>query len=663
MIEELTTYIKGIQKQFPLHSFIKEPTNGLHIMFEVKNGKVQLYNKELYFSKQGEERKISDFLLKECMPREMNIDFIDSWKAIRGKRGSRIRSVSPFALKLYKSEISEDWKKWIPKNVDVDIKAKINRINEEEKRVRQLKKDEKIGLQLWLLKEKIQLLETFIKPYIQQYFEGTNEVCKISDDDKIEDFHSIEIFQKFLSEQFLSTLTDISSDIAQLNKNDFIVFLLKNADVEQYKKAYSKYLEEYVFNTTAIPALVIGQNKYGLSNYKNIASDKKPYLQHLTTPFGVNNRIELQQALLLDLFNRYVMAKALKTNPLPVFIDHTELNYSVINIIREEGNDVKFHTIIQKLFENRNEDLGNYFLLYFDYRGELKDMDFVSSFNYKMQVVIKQVIPETQPKRDINITNVFEFEQKVIRPIFSNKLIHKKDDKITFRYFDEIDNNPKYITSTQWNLVMKYRKVFYDWIYKSRKQAVSSSIFHDILIKGILDDIKNDELQTDPKSGDKRHTKQFDINTKLNIWFSLWDFFRKDNSQNDITMANKIQNFQDRLRLIRENNLDEHIQNDEEFAYTVGQIIYFLLSKSKSANKTHALIEPFIQKTEEKELKKALSNTFNAYKHEIDFGKGRFEKLFSEVLSYEIEGNIKDLIPFVLAGYFANSVIYETLKN
>ena len=64
MIKELTTYINGIQKQFPLSNFIKEPARGLHIMFEVKNNEVRLYKKELYLPKKGEEGKISDYLVQ-----------------------------------------------------------------------------------------------------------------------------------------------------------------------------------------------------------------------------------------------------------------------------------------------------------------------------------------------------------------------------------------------------------------------------------------------------------------------------------------------------------------------------------------------------------------------------------------------------------------------
>ena len=131
-------------------------------------------------------------------------------------------------------------------------------------------------------------------------------------------------------------------------------------------------------------------------------------------------------------------------------------------------------------------------------------------------------------------------------------------------------------------------------------------------------------------------------------------------NSSSLDMANKITELQKKMRLIRDIKGNDHIETDEEFAFTVGQIIYFLLDKSKAGNKSHALLEPFIQKSNIVELKKAITATFNAYKHEIDFGKGRFEKLFSEIMAYELDKNLKELTPIMLAGYFSNSTIYET---
>jgi len=645
MIEELTTYIKGIQKQFPLQTFTKEPARGLHIMFEVKNGDVQFYKKELYLPKKGEEGSASDFLTKECIPREMHINYIESHKALIGKEGKKIHSASPYALKIRKKSFDEEWKSWYPGKKVPDYENKL--LEKKSEFLKTLKGDDRKVALTDLMKTKISVTSDSIRDLIERYFFRANEICLKEEDTKTK------LYQEYLIAKLPAFLKDISEQLIQLSKEDNIFILLKNSTEEEYKAVNENYLLKYIFNVDYYNK-TINDEDFGLSGYMNTASDKKPYLKHLTANFDISYRIPQTQALLLYTFERYRQAKAFKTNPLPIFIDKTELNETVINVIKEEGNDVKFNTIIRKLFEHSKSDLGNYYLLYFDYRGELKDLDFVSSFGFDLNLTIKKILPTIKPDEDYYVKNVFDFELKILKPIFSNQLIQsRKEGKIAYRYFDEIDNNPNYISAAQWNLVMKYRKSFYDWVYKSRRQAVTNTMFHDILNKMVLDDIKRDEYK------DGYHSKQNNILTKLNIWFSLWDYFNNTTQSNDLDMANKITKLQDRMKLIREIKDKDHIETDDEFAFAVGQIIYFLLDKSKAGDKSHALLEPFIQKSNATELKKAITATFNAYKHEINFGKGRFEKLCSEIMAYELDKNLKELTPMILAGYFSNSTIYE----
>ena len=123
-------------------------------------------------------------------------------------------------------------------------------------------------------------------------------------------------------------------------------------------------------------------------------------------------------------------------------------------------------------------------------------------------------------------------------------------------------------------------------------------------------------------------------------------------------MANRVLLLQERMQEIANESL-AHVENDNEFAYAAGQVIYYLLDKSEAGNKSHALLEPFLQKTDPDQFKIAISRTFARYKHAITFYKGRFEKLVAEVLSYEPDETLKSLLPMILAGYFAECVIYQ----
>lgn len=47
------------------------------------------------------------------------------------------------------------------------------------------------------------------------------------------------------------------------------------------------------------------------------------------------------------------------------------------------------------------------------------------------------------------------------------------------------------------------------------------------------------------------------------------------------------------------------------------------------------------------------------FKHSLNFGHKKFEKLASEVLGYNCEKEIKKLLPTILAGYFSNNLLLE----
>jgi CRISPR-associated protein Csh1 len=663
VIAELTTYIEGIKDQFPLKDFV-QPKTGLHIMLEVKNGTVKLYKSELYLPKKegkgkdanadksdNENDALSDFMRDECLPREMHIDYIESHKALIGKEGKKIHSASPFALIIRKKSFDEDWKNWFSgkKAPTEGIKG----IEKKEKALKDLKGNERKKFQKEIIRAKIEITRKKIVDLFQSYFERANEVC-LHDFKKDDEFEIVKTFQSYCVESSPSLLNSVIEEMAQLAKDDNIVILLKNIPVTQYESANANYLKSYIFNVAYFNK-VIGKETYGLSGYYNTAADKKPYLKHLTAPFDVNNRISQTKALLLHTFEKFRQTKkAFITNPLPIFIDHSELNNEVVSTIKAEGNRVSFHEIIHKLYEQKKSDLGDYYLFYF-LGMDIRDVDFVSSFSYELDDVrIIQAIPYRQPKWDKRLDNIFRFENEVLQPIFNNQLVQRRrDESIAYRYFDDIDNNAKYISDTIWKLMMKYRKAFYDFIYKSRRQSVTNLIFHDIMRQGILDDIRHDEIQNG------KHGKISDIYKKLNIWFSLWDFFGKENKTNDLSMANKIEQHQERIRIVQDPKSIVHLETDDEFAFAVGQVIYYLLDQSKAGNKTHALLEPFLQKTNLGELKKTIANTFNAYKHEISFGKGRFEKLSGEIMAYELNGNLKEQMPNILAGYFSSSLIYE----
>lgn len=492
------------------------------------------------------------------------------------------------------------------------------------------------------------LLTLDIDAYFKKLFNNAISFC-ISKDQK----EYAEKFLKSINRIFLNNITNFE-EYKSLRSNDYICIFYENASLDDYMETYNKYLAQKVFNDEQYNKTINGE-VYGVSDYLSGYNQKKPFLKHKTASFSINNRLSGDNALYLFRFLQFQLNNVLP-NPLPIFIEKKELNNEVVKIFnRDENRKVGFAEIIYEVYE-RDNDLGNYYLFNF-FGKNVNDFDFVTSFQYNfVPPLLIEDLFDIQNGKSIVINNIFEFEKIIMQKIFENQLIQKtKDNIIRLRYFDEIKYNPLYIRAKMYHLVITYRKAFYDFIYKSKKHVITKNMFDIIMITGIIDNINED------KYNDRKHTKEFSIKEKLNIWFSLYNFFDiQQTNKGVLNMANMIKDFQIRMQqLITEKDI--HIENDQEFAYASGQLIYYLLNCSESSNKTHALLEPFLQKTDLIQFKLAISRTFNQFKHAIKFYKGRFEKLMSEILSYNIECNLKDLLPIILAGYFAENVIYKKL--
>jgi len=459
-------------------------------------------------------------------------------------------------------------------------------------------------------------------------------------------------FKKFILNNFPEFITNLE-EYKKAKANFLIKIFLKNPSIEDYKETYDAYLKNKVFNKDKYN-LKINDTIYGVSDNLSSFQDKKPFLQHISAPLKYNYRVKGSDAIKIWKFFQMVSNRQLP-NPMPIFVDKEELNNEVVSLYNNEGKN-SYSEIIKSLIENHKINLQNYYLIFFNNKfkkSKIVDIDFVPVFQYKIEnLKLNEIFYVKGNFSSQKIDNVFDFQMNIVNMIFNNQLVRKtKNNGLWLKYFDEIEVKPEYgLTDTICNLLYKYRKAIYDYIYKSRHQAITCVMFDDMMTQSVIDDIRKDE------DGNKTYSIKF----KLNIWFNLYNFFYQTKIREN--MASKIPELLEKCRKIS-NNEDHLSDNPEEFLFAAGQLIYFLLSKSKAGEKSHALLEPFLQKSKAGLLQDAISNTVNTYKHDISFGKGRFENLAKEVLAYETDVNLKSLQRYLLAGYFAEPIIYEKSKE
>ncbi len=460
-----------------------------------------------------------------------------------------------------------------------------------------------------------------------------------------------DLFQKFCEERLLSFIPQIEN-FDDLKKSDMIYVFLKQPGLDDYKETNENYLKEKLFNKDDFNVKVEGL-VFGISDSLSGFNDKKRFLQHKTGLSDLNYRISGKEAQFLWKFFKLQQNKQLP-NPTPVFVDKDELNLNMDLVsFYQDDRILSYSEIIKKLIEKHKKQLHNYYLIFFQ-RGlkgsRIIDLDFVPVFHYRIEkkLDLMEAFNIGGKFSSLTLKSVFDLQYNVFNRIFNNHLVKDTNDgSIWLRFFDELEVNPQYrFTDTIVNLMYKYRKAIYDYIYKSRHQSITCLMFDDMMITSILDDIRHDE----------DFSRGYSIKEKLNIWFNLYDYFSEN--RNRINMANKTVEISNRLKSIIDNE-NEHIENDEEFAFAAGQLIWKILTQSKSANRSHALLEPFLQKVGSTELKKAIAHAFELYKHEFAMypQKYGFDKLMSEVMGFEPqEENMKNLIHMILAGYFAESL-------
>lgn len=470
----------------------------------------------------------------------------------------------------------------------------------------------------------------------------------------------IKVFRDALnSEEKMHFYLDQIPEYNTLKDAEYIVFYL-DVEAEKYKLVNAKYLTDKLFNTNDYNRTV-NEVMYGTSDFFNGYPTKKPYLTHQSAAFDIAARISAEDARSLfdfqDIIGRNILPK-----PLPIFIHADEIvkkrgrsiQESAIQLFKSEAEQNKrigYKEVIEALYKDYPNELGNYYLLFYD-RGIIKDFDFVPKFEYLLED------EESKPWKiqdlfgadnSSTISNVFQLQQAVLLPVFNNALVTKtKAGDFQYKYFDEIDS--KYCKSdVTFLLVMQYRKAFYDFIYKSKRQAVTQAMFNSILQASIVEDIRLDEI----KSG--YHTQDGNIRRKMNIWFSLSEKFTLNNIKSTTTMASKLQEHREFIQKLTKG--EGTITSDDEYAFTVGQVIYYLLSKSKTADRSYKRLEPFMQQVHSKELNKAISRMFDSYKHE-NFS-GNFRNPFAEIMDYTTDTNVRDLMPVMLAGIFSKNALFS----
>lgn len=390
------------------------------------------------------------------------------------------------------------------------------------------------------------------------------------------------------------------------------------AGIEEYKRENKRYMLPNIYNSTDYN-IRINDTIFGMPNNNIGLNCKKAYLENknrkITTPYLVSQDEVLLQKKLFDYL--YNLANKGETN---IYLDDES--------IKTVGNT-----------ELLDENFSGYFLkIKKGKEVEIHDFDNISSYTPKLcNFKLMQVIPVDSISHYIKKENLVYGKvdklgelQGYINSIFFNKFLvgNYFTDAKDIRLNDIIMKEE----------LIKSRTAYFNWFYKGNKAAIKP-LFEKSSLKIIKNSVSN--------GYNLKAIEQFNLREAVLEYFG-----------GKRKMAERLDTVYESLRGKTRNKEMSSLVEDDEYYFAVGQVAYFLLSKSKSASKKQSLINPIINCSNNEIMMQKLKGLYKKYNYDIDLSSLRFSNLYDMILRY-IPENKKVNDDVLVAGFLCKNLIYE----
>jgi len=273
--------------------------------------------------------------------------------------------------------------------------------------------------------------------------------------------------------------------------------------------------------------------------------------------------------------------------------------------MQDDLKKAPFREIVEDIYRKFDTHTLDFYLIIF--KNDILLLDYVSGF---------------KPK--INGTSIFEIEATLNKNFFESKLAPN--------YFGDVDTRRKSLDL----LIYKYRTLLFDYVYRAKYRNLNMPVIEDIFLDSL---------------GFKFRT----LFSEKNLYSKLRDMKEQFLKLDKIIGG-------ERMKKIEEIKKSTEISDVETFSYYAGQVVYYLLWKSKAGNKSHALVEPFINVGPTGILIDRILEMFNKYKHDIWLSYSKFNKTLSGILGFYNDNRElkfdRDLRILFFAGYLDDNIFF-----
>lgn len=458
------------------------------------------------------------------------------------------------------------------------------------------------------------------------------------------------IYQKFEEDHGVVNITLLEKCRSWIKQHIFSIDKLINIDLgkKEYLKIFFEVFEANEEDNKKNRELFIQEdNRYIYpniynNNYYNVEVDgkiqgipdnnmgmnaKKPFLSIKTRKNPASYLLDGDTALLQKQFFEYLMNFATNgKNNIYVDIINNKIEAYSDKEEREKfsGIEAGYYLRIQKGKELEiqvQDSIVNYqdkLLLNFNYQ------DF-----FKMNI---EKYPEYT--KNIGIYTKRTDVGRLINNIFFSKYL------LTNYFTDANDISVK--DSVLKRIIIMYRNVIFDWIYKG-----IDNNFEVVEKQFVLELIKNTLI----------NDYNLRAMTQLNLHWSFEDYFANLEKRGGEKMAD----IATKIRMsVKEKVMSKDkaviVNNNEEYYYAIGQLMAYFISLSKASKKAQSLINPVLNAQNDTVIKTRLLQLYKKYNYNILTKNSRVKNLYAMILGYKPEGKVNQ--EMILFGYMDNNVIY-----
>lgn len=403
-------------------------------------------------------------------------------------------------------------------------------------------------------------------------------------------------------------------DGVDYNEKNYLKIFFE-AEYQQYIDEGNRYLLTKIFNCNKYNTYENG-TVYGVPNYNMQLNSNKPFLKNMTRMHKIPFKLSLEDALIQKQFFDYLLNQANKGR-VNIYISYDENDVERINCLDNAKKKVikEFDGIFLKI--KKDKEL------------KIQYMDIITDYKQYLDPLfdLKNIIGTLDDKCYQEYENRSDVEQLINNILFSEYLINNYFTDLNDKKSMELDEIHK-------KNLLTCREAIFVWVHTGKDDSIKY-VLPKAALEIIIYSIKE---------------KNFKIAQKqLNLYFALNKYFNKqENNMEDIIEGLRI-----KINAEKQINLE----NDLEYSFAVGQIIYYLQTLSKADNKTQDFINQFIDIRNNEVLRNKLRQLYSHYNYKVIMDNKRFNHMYSMI---ELYRDVKKIDQgMLLAGYLGENLIDE----